>query len=79
MSSIAPLMTQLANLKRLHIAKYDDEPRFVICNQATAQQLGNEAHVLKELEHSSTKATIAGLDLVMYPQDTRREIVMEVA
>jgi len=79
MSSIAPLMTKLVALKRLHIAKYDDTPRFVICNQFTAQQLGNEAHVLKELEHETTKDTIAGLNLVLYPQDTRREIVMEVA
>jgi hypothetical protein len=78
MSSIAPLMTKLANLKKLHIAEYDTEPRFVITNQFTARQLSNEAHVLKEIENKGSKLDIAGVTLVIHPNDRTDKIVMEV-
>ena len=79
MKSIASLMTNLANLKRLHIAKYDEDPRFVVVNQFTAQQLANEAQTVNSIKQEGNTVTIDGLAVVVYTQDHTRNIVMEVA
>ena len=79
MSSIVPLMTKLAELKRLHTAKYGDGSRFVVCNQFTAQQLSNEAQVVGKIRGDKTKLLIDELTLVIHPQDHTQDVVMEVA
>jgi len=75
---IAPLMTKLAALREVYSATHSDTPTFVICNQFTAQSLASEAQAYRQLASMPTKTVVAGLDLVMYPLDTRQEIVMEV-
>jgi len=79
MSSIAPLMTKLATLKRLHIAKYDDEPRFVVVNQFTAQHLANEAQIDNNIKQEGNTVRVDGLAVVVHAQDRTHNIVMEVA
>ena len=77
--SIAPLMTRLVELKRLHTSKYGDSPKFIICNQYTAQQLANEAHPIGKIKGKGTRLMIDELTLVVHPQDHTTDIVMEIA
>ncbi len=77
--SIAPLMTKLVELRRLHTSKYENPQKFVICNQYTAQQLANEAQSVGKVKVEGASVLIDGLVLVVHPQDHTTDIVMEVA
>jgi len=76
--SIAPLMTKMAELRRVYSTKNDDNPRYVVCNQFTAQQLSKEAQTVGKLQGSNTKILIDNLTLVVHPQDPTQQLVMEV-
>jgi len=76
--SVAPLMTRLAELKRLSTAEKSTEPKYVICNQHTAQQLAKEAQTINKMVGKEATIVIDDLLLVVHPQDPTQNLVMEV-
>ena len=72
-------MTKLVELRRLHTSKYENQQKFVTCNQYTAQQLANEAQSVGKVKGEGTNILIDRLVLVVHPQNYTRNIVMEVA
>jgi len=78
MGAIAPLMEKLGSLKRLHMATHSGDPRFVIVNQFTAQQLTNEAQAANNIKQEGNALIVDELAVVVHAQDNTRNIVMEV-
>jgi len=75
---ISPLIAKLTELKRLHIAERGAEPKYVVCNQFTAQQVAREAQSTNKMVGKEATITIEDLLLVVHPQDHRQQLVMEV-
>jgi len=78
MASIAPLMTKLVELKRVHIAKYNTTPTYLIVNKHTMRIVEREATVVKQLDRVQQDIVIGELKVAIKPADNSTDIVMEV-
>jgi len=78
MASIAPLMTKVVELKKLHYATNNIPAKYIIVNKHTLQKLVNEADSVGQLTLESNSIVITGLEVAVKPQDVTRDIVMEV-
>ena len=80
MASIAPLLTKVVELKRLHSKDKIQPPKYIITNVFTLQKLAIEAKSVGQLSIPTTDdMIIANLDVTVKVQDKSSNIFLEVA